>query len=92
MAPKAAQLGHDESDRVTQNLMIAYAVENSGVGMYESPIKTAPLAGDRETEQLARKIQKQERDTAEKVWCQIPIAAERAFTKLTGPEQVRRAG
>jgi hypothetical protein len=36
MAPKIAQLGHDESERLTQDLMMGFAVENAEVAMYES--------------------------------------------------------
>lgn len=67
-APKAAQLGHDKTERLTQNLMMAYAVENAEVGMYKSLAQVASLAGDPETAALALSIQKQERETADKVW------------------------
>ena len=83
MTPSSAKLGHREEERVTQNLMMAYAVENSEVGMYESLITAAEAAGDAETAQLARTIQKQERDTAEKVWSQIGPCARAAFESLT---------
>src|SRR4051794_30999998 len=36
MAPKIAQAGHEEEDRATQDLMMAFAVENAEVAMYES--------------------------------------------------------
>ena len=90
MAPKAASLGHDESERVTQNLMIAYAVENSEVAMYESLATAAAEANDSTTELLAREIQQQERDTAQIVWKMIPQAARRSFAKISGGK-VRRA-
>src|SRR5436305_2238745 len=35
-APKAAQLGHDDEERTTQDLMMAFSVENAEVAMYES--------------------------------------------------------
>jgi ferritin-like metal-binding protein YciE len=84
MTPKTAQLGHDVAERVTQNLMMAYAVENSEVAMYESLAAAAREAGDVETERLARQIQQQERTTAEKVYALIPAAAARSFEKLAG--------
>src|SRR3712207_6659854 len=34
--PKAGQLGHDEAEKGTQDRMVAYAVENSEVAMYEA--------------------------------------------------------
>ncbi|HTS77832.1 MAG TPA: DUF892 family protein [Bryobacteraceae bacterium] len=78
MAPAVAETGHDHSDKVTQNLMIAFAVENSEVAMYESLATVASAAGDGPTEILARRIQNQERATAEKVWQRIAPAARRA--------------
>lgn len=84
VAPKTAQIGHDEAERVTQNLMMAYAVENSEVAMYEAMAVAAAEAGDFETEQLARRIQKQEQATADKVFAMLPIMARRSYEKLAG--------
>jgi ferritin-like metal-binding protein YciE len=96
MAPKAGQIFEDESERVVQNLMMAYAVENSEIAMYEALATVAAAAGDAETEALARSIQIQERQTADKVWSQIANAARTSFVKLerrqAGGEDVRRAG
>jgi ferritin-like metal-binding protein YciE len=78
-APKIAQIGHDKYERQTQDLMMAYAVENAEVAMYESLAQAAQLAGDMRTEELARQIQKQEKQTAEKVWAQVAPAASRAM-------------
>jgi ferritin-like metal-binding protein YciE len=76
--PAVAQTGHEQEEKITQNLMIAFAVENSEVAMYESLATVASAAGDGATENLARRIQNQERATAEKVWKQIAPAARRA--------------
>jgi ferritin-like metal-binding protein YciE len=78
-APKIAQIGHDKYERQTQDLMMAYAVENAEVAMYESLAQASQLAGDTRTENLARQIQQQERLTAEKVWKQVAPAARRAM-------------
>jgi ferritin-like metal-binding protein YciE len=78
-APKIAQIGHDEDEKQTQNVMMAFAVENAEVAMYESLAEACGIAGDRETEALALRIQKQERATAEKVWAQIAPAGRRAM-------------
>jgi ferritin-like metal-binding protein YciE len=78
-APKIAQIGHDKYERQTQDLMMAYAVENAEVAMYESLAQVAELAGDVRTVQLARQIQMQEKQTAEKVWAQVAPAARRAM-------------
>jgi ferritin-like metal-binding protein YciE len=83
MAPKAASLGHEQEERVTQNLIAAFAVENSEVAMYESLINSAEAAGDSQTASLAREIQAEERATAEKVFKLIPSAAQTAFQRIT---------
>ena len=82
MAPKTASMGHEDEERTVHNLLIAYAVENSEVGMYEALATVAALAGDTETEMLARTIQKEEQETAEKVWRMIPSTSRMAFERL----------
>jgi ferritin-like metal-binding protein YciE len=81
MLPKAAQLGHDESERVTQNLIMAFTVENAEVAMYEALAAVAEAGGDVITAELARSIQQEEERTAELVWSQIPHAAIRPLMK-----------
>ncbi|MES4793039.1 MAG: hypothetical protein C4321_08690 [Chloroflexota bacterium] len=44
MTPKLGQVGHDEAERVTQDLMAAYAVECSELAMYESLATAAAAA------------------------------------------------
>jgi ferritin-like metal-binding protein YciE len=78
-APKIAQLGHDEYERQTQNLIMAYAVENAEVAMYESLAEVCHIAEDAGTETLALNIQQQERAMAIRVWEQIAPAARRAL-------------
>src|SRR3954447_7389230 len=78
-APKMAQAGHAEEERTTQDLMMAFAVENAEVAMYEALFVAAETAGDGETAGLARRIQAQEQETADKVWSVIPTAATQAF-------------
>jgi ferritin-like metal-binding protein YciE len=79
MAPKIAQIGHDESERLTQDLMMAFAVENAEVAMYESLSVAAARIGDSVTEKLARTIQGQEKETAQKVWAEIAPAARKSI-------------
>ncbi len=88
LSPKLAQLGHDTVDRVTQNLMMAYAVENCEIAMYETLIAVSEAAGDEDTAEIARTIQEEERRTAEKVWKLISPWAGTAFKKLAGAEQL----
>jgi ferritin-like metal-binding protein YciE len=82
LAPKIAQIGHDRYERQTQDLMMAYAVENAEVAMYESLAQAAQLVGDKRTEQLARQIQQQEKQTADRVWAQVAPAARRAMQAI----------
>src|SRR3954469_16407079 len=82
MMPKAAQIGHEKEERTVQNLMMAYTVENAEVAMYESLATVAQAAGDFGTEQLARTIQQEERETAEKVWRHLPVATREAFARV----------
>src|ERR1700751_1028678 len=65
LSPKTAQIGHEKEERTTQNLMMAYAVENSEMAMYEALTTVAEAAGDVETAALAREIQAEEKRTAE---------------------------
>lgn len=84
MAPKTAQLGHDKAERTTQDLMAAFAVENSEVAMYEALATAAAACGDVETEKLARQIQQEERTAAQRVWNLLAPSARQAFEKVTG--------
>jgi ferritin-like metal-binding protein YciE len=83
LSPKAAQIGHEEEERTTQNLMMAYAFENSEMAMYESLITVAEAAGDTQTAALARDIQAEEKRTAQKIWALLPDAAVTAFHRVT---------
>jgi len=83
MAPKTASIGHDESERVTQNLIMAYTVEHAEVAMYEALATVAETAGDGETAALAREIQHEEERAARKVWPLISLAALESISKLT---------
>lgn len=92
MSPKLAQLGHSTEERTVQDLMMAFAVENAEVAMYESLIVAADAYGDSETAALARRIQAQERETAKKVWAVIAPAAEAAFQGSQASEAGAAAG
>ena len=83
LTPKAASIGHEEEERTTQNLMMAFAVENSEMAMYEALATSAEAAGDTQTASLAREIQAEEKATAEKVWKLIPNASQQAFLRIT---------
>lgn len=82
-APTAAQIGHDAGEKNSQDLIIAYAIENSEIAMYEELALVAGFAGDTETERLARTIQEEERAAAKKVWSLIDASCRQTFMKLT---------
>jgi ferritin-like metal-binding protein YciE len=86
LAPKPAQVGHAPEERTTQNLVMAFTVENSEYAMYEALAAAAEAAGDTTTETLAREIQAEEKQTAEKIWRFIPSRAKIAFNLLTAAE------
>jgi ferritin-like metal-binding protein YciE len=86
LAPKPAQVGHTPEERTTQNLMMAFTVESSECAMYEALAAAAEAAGDTATETLAREIQAEERQTAEKIWRFIGTRAKIAFNLLTATE------
>jgi ferritin-like metal-binding protein YciE len=90
-APKTAQVGHEEAEKSTQDLMMAFAVENSEIAMYEALATAADAAGDMQTAALAREIQGEERMAAEKVWNLIVPSARDAFYRVTTGEVGRRA-
>jgi ferritin-like metal-binding protein YciE len=84
LSPKTAQIGHEKEERTTQNLMMAFAVENSEMAMYEALATVAEAAGDTQTASLARSIQAEEKATAEKVWRLLPQAAVTSYERLVG--------
>src|SRR5581483_5354619 len=88
LSPKLAQMGHDVMDRLTQNLIMAFSVENCEIAMYESLIAVAQSAGDTVTAELARSIQAEEKATADKVWQRLAPTALSAFNKMAGAEQL----
>jgi ferritin-like metal-binding protein YciE len=90
MAPQSAKIGHEQEERTTQNLMIAFAVENSELAMYEALATVAETAGDTITAALARAIQKEEKAAADKVWSFLPLAAAESFLRVTAtpPDQM----
>jgi ferritin-like metal-binding protein YciE len=82
-APKVAQLGHEPTEKNSQDLIIAFAIENSEIAMYEELAIVAGFAGDTETESLARAIQEEERAAAKKVWGLIDASCRQSFMRIT---------
>lgn len=71
VAPKGAQLGQEAEDKNTQNLIIAYAMEQSEIALYEALKTSCETVGDHQTAALAQTIQHEERVTAEKIWSNL---------------------
>src|SRR4051794_39813174 len=86
-APKVAQTGHEQEERTTQDLMMAFAVENAEVAMYEALFVAAETAGDTETAALARRIRAQEQETADKVWRVIAPSATQAYQAVKARDE-----
>jgi len=83
LMPKSAQIGQESDERTVQNLLMAFAIESSECAMYESLTVVASAAGDDATETLAREIQAEEKDTADKIWHFLPSRSKIAFNMLT---------
>lgn len=90
LAPKSASIGHEKEERTSQNLMIAYAVESAECAMYEALANSAAVSGDTATETLARTIQTEEKQTADKVWSLIPTVSRDAFQRVATSGDVAR--
>lgn len=86
LTPKTAQIGHGQEERTTQNLIIAYTVENSESAMYESLQAVAEAAGDADTATLSEEIQREEQAAAARFWGLIRSRAKIAFNLLTANE------
>jgi len=85
-APKIAQITHRPEERLVQNLIIAFCVENGERAMYEALAATARSAADSVTEALAREIAAEETATAEKIWHFLPSRSKIAYNMLTAGE------
>lgn len=91
MAPHIAQIGHEAEERTTQDLIMAYSMENAEVAMYQAMAVAAEPFDDTETAELARSIQQQERETASKVWKLIGPSAEQAYLKAISGDSANAA-
>jgi ferritin-like metal-binding protein YciE len=81
MAPATASIGHDESERVVQNLIVAYTIEHAKIAMYESLATVAEAVADGETAAITREIQHEIERAARKVWVMISVAAAQSVSK-----------
>lgn len=83
LSPKIATAKQNPEERIVQNLITAFSVEQSECAMYEALIHVARMAGDRETETLALKIQAEENRAAESLWHLLPSRSKIAYNILT---------
>lgn len=74
---------HDTKDKTTQDLIKAYATEHLEIGMYESMYSYASAIGDTQTAQLAKQIQAEEQEAADKVFPLITMTAKAALANTT---------
>ncbi|MGA8026785.1 MAG: DUF892 family protein [Bryobacteraceae bacterium] len=85
-ASQVVQSGRVPEERTAHNLISAFSIENGECAMYEALACLANAVGDAETEMLAREIQTEERNTAEKLARFIPSRSKIAFNMLTVSE------
>lgn len=74
-----AQIGHEPAEKNTQNLIMCIAAASAEMAMYESLATVARLAGDAQTEQLARQLQREERDDYDQSWNILRESAAASF-------------
>ncbi len=85
-APQIPQAADISEEKTLHNLMLAYTVEAGEFAIYETLIALARASGDTETEQIAKQIQIEERQAAEKIWHFLPSRSKIAFNMLTVSE------
>jgi ferritin-like metal-binding protein YciE len=78
-----ARLTAEEFMQEKIDLMMAFAVENTELALYEALARTAEASGDSATVLVAREIKKEERAMADNVWKLLPSVATEAFLKVT---------
>jgi ferritin-like metal-binding protein YciE len=74
---------HDKEDKLTQDLIKAYALEHFEVGMYTSMRAFADEVGDHDTAQMADAIVAEEQLAAERMLRLIPQIAKAAIVRTT---------
>ncbi len=82
-APTVAQLGHEPGEKNTQHLMITVAAAAAEMAMYESLAAVAQAAGDNQTLQLARELQREEHDDYDVAWGLLNQSALASFREQT---------
>ena len=86
LTPQLPQAAEIVEEKTLQNLLIGYTMEAGEFAMYETLATLARAAGDYDTEQLAKQIQTEERNAAERIWHFLPSRSKIAFNMLTVSE------
>ncbi|MBV8865509.1 MAG: DUF892 family protein [Acidobacteriaceae bacterium] len=84
--PQLLRGGSIVEEQTLQNLLVAYTIEAGELAMYEALTTLAHAAGDTETEQLAKEIQSEKHNAAERIWHLLPSRSKIAFNMLTVSE------
>ena len=77
--PTLAQLGHEGAEKNTQHLIVTLGAAAAEMAMYESLAAVSAAAGDTETEQLARQLQREEKQDYDEVWTLLKPSAQATF-------------
>ncbi len=81
--PLIAQAGQTPQEKNTQHLIITYAAAGAEMAMYEALAMVARTAGDFATEQLARQLQREEKEDHSIVWGMLGSSVSRSFEQAT---------
>lgn len=84
--PLIAQAGQTPQEKNTQHLIITYAAAAAEMGMYEALATVSHAAGDFTTEQLARTLQREEKEDHSIVWGLLGSSANRSFEEARHQE------
>jgi ferritin-like metal-binding protein YciE len=85
-APLIAQAGQTPQEKNTQHLIVTYAAAAAEMAMYEALATVARSAGDFATEQLARQLQREEKEDYQIVWSMLGSSAQRSFDQARQPD------
>lgn len=79
MSPTMAQIGHEGAEKNTQHLIACIGAASAEIAMYEALATVSAAAGDTITENLARELQKEEKDDWDQSWALLPSSAQASF-------------
>lgn len=77
--PTLAQIGHEPAEKNTQHLIVVIGAAAAEMAMYESLASVAAAGGDTQTEQLARQLQKEEKEDWDQAWQLLATSAKASY-------------